>query len=196
MKLKNTSAWLLTFVIAFIFIAVDQTTALNQKFDTNPVLYDFKGTLLSGKTVPLSNYKGKVVLLTNIALKCGTTPQLRELQALYTEYSPKGLVILGFPSNDFTGVEPSEPEVIQRMCKTNFGVTFPLLVPGAVTGPKKQEVFAFLTSNGPEDIQGEVGFNFEKFLVDKNGMVRKRFGPFNGAQSEAVRKSVEDLLNE
>lgn len=150
-----------------------------------------------GKPLSFSSYAGQVILVSNIALKCGTTPQLSALEELYETYHEQGFIVLGFPSNDFTGKnEPTDPVKIGDMCKNDFGVTFPILAPGHVRGEKIQEVFRFLTHSCHDKYQGEVHFNFEKFLIDRAGKVRHRFGPFTSAKSHKLRREVEALLEE
>ncbi len=162
-----------------------------------PILHEFFAKTLMGKTIQFSDYAGKVVLITNIALKCGTTPQLGALQELYEDYNEKGLIVLGFPSRDFAGkMEPTDPVEIGEMCKKDFGVSFPIFTPGHVRGQKSQPVFKFLTSTSHDDHQGEVHFNFEKFLIDKEGRVRHRFGPFTSAKSNKLRREIESLLEQ
>jgi glutathione peroxidase len=156
--------------------------------------YDLRATLLDGREISFADYKGKVVLVVNLALKCGTTPQLKELQDLYQEMSEKDLVILGFPSNDFTGVEPSNPKDINDFCKLHYGVSFPLFRPGSVKGKDIQPVYKYLVQNLPESSSGEISFNFEKILVGPDGKVFSRYGSFTGAQSKALRKSIDSLL--
>lgn len=151
---------------------------------------------LQRTTVDFERYRGKVVLVTNIALKCGTTPQLRELQSLYEKYKDQGLVVLGFPSNDFTGVEPVDGKKIKELCKENFGVTFPLFQIGHVKGKESQEVMKYVSYSGQQEMRGDIEFNFEKFLIGKNGKVRGRYGPFTGATSHVMKKHVETLLAE
>jgi len=159
-------------------------------------LYDYSATTLENETISLAKFRGKVLLVSNIALKCATTPQLSALQTLFEKFGPRGFVILGFPSNDFTGKEPNEAKEILSTCEKRYGVKFPLFVPGPVTGPRKQSVFSYLTSSCPEEDKGEVGFNFEKFLIDKHGKVRARYGPFTGAMSDILQEDVENLLKE
>ena len=159
-------------------------------------LYSLEVESISGNATTLEKYRGKVLLITNIALKCGTTEQLHALQKLYDNYQERGLVVLGFPSNDFTGEDTSEPKEIHNTCSNKYGVTFPLFKPAPIRGEAVQDVFSYLTTSGTEDIQGDVAFNFEKFLIDKKGKLRDRFGPFTGAQSEALLSRVDALLSE
>ncbi len=158
--------------------------------------YSLRATSLDGKVVQFEDLRGKVVLVSNIALRCGTTPQLGALQKLYETYAKEGLVVLGFPSNDFTGEDLSSTTTIRNTCSNRFGVSFPIFKPGSVTGERTQPVFAFLTESGSDEIKGPVSFNFEKFLIDRSGMLRNRFGPFTGAQSQVVESNVRELLRE
>ncbi len=158
--------------------------------------YELTGQLLSGKSVKFQDYKGKVVVVVNTATKCGTTPQFRELQSLYQEFRDQGLVILGFPSNDFTGVEPSDSKELSSFCRINYGVTFPVFRSGHVKGENAQPIYQYLTSQLPEESAGEISFNFEKILVSRSGRVVERYGSFTGAQSSAMKKTIKDLLSE
>ncbi len=182
------------FIALFLLFSGDPTIAKEREAPSS--FYNLEAHTLAGKVTSFENYKGKVLLVTNIALQCGTTPQLHALQKLYEQHSDDGLTVLGFPSNDFTGEDTSKPKKIKEACKKNFGVTFPLFRPASVVGDDKQKVFSFLTTSGSEDIQGEVAFNFEKFLIDKEGKVRERYGPFTGAQSEVVKTRIKELLEE
>ena len=158
--------------------------------------YTLKATRLDGTTIHFKELQGKVVLVSNIALRCGTTPQLGALQKLYETYSKEEFVVMGFPSSDFTGEDLSSAKRIKDTCSGKFGVSFPLFKPGSIKGDNTQPVFDFLTKSGKEEIRGPVGFNFEKFLIDRSGVLRNRFGPFTSAQSEVVESSIKALLNE
>ncbi|MCB0354156.1 MAG: hypothetical protein KDD64_11545, partial [Bdellovibrionales bacterium] len=135
---------------------------------------------------------------TNIAIGCGTTPQLKDLQALYDEYRDESFVVLAFPSADFAPADKREVDsaALHKFCKMKYGVSFPVFWPDHVTGEGKQTVFRFLTEHSPEEMQGEVGFNFEKFLIGKDGTVRERFGPFTGAMSHRLKSAIEKLIAE
>jgi len=165
--------------------------------DTPPSIHTVSAQRLDGKQVKFSDFKGKVVLISNIATKCGTTPQLKDLQALHENYKEQGLVVIGFPSSDFSPWSSKDHyQEITNTCRKVYGVTFPLFSPDAVIGPKEQEVFKFLTNYPDEEINGEVGFNFEKFLIAKDGTLRARFGPFTSALSAAVKVKLDRLLRE
>lgn len=137
--------------------------------------YDFAVIDVEGKPAKLSSYKGKVALIVNVASKCGYTPQYTDLQALYEKYKAKGFVVLGFPSNDFGGQEPGSDKEIKTFCETNFNVKFPLFDKGPVKGETKQPLYKFLTEESGDTYKGEIGWNFEKFLVDKEGHVVGRY---------------------
>jgi len=131
-------------------------------------LYDFKVNSLDGKPADLAQYNGHVVLVVNVASKCGFTPQYKGLEALYTKYQGQGFFILGFPSNDFGHQEPGTPEEIETFCKDKFSVTFPLFekVDVLKTLPTQAPVYQFLTTKFPQP-----SWNFCKYLIDKNGQV-------------------------
>ncbi len=136
-------------------------------------IYDLTVKDIDGKEVALSTYKGKTLLIVNSASKCGYTKQYKGLEELYSKYKDKGLVVLGFPSNDFGGQEPGSNEDIKKFCQTNFNVKFPLFAKGPVKGPEKQPLFEILTNSAPQT--GEIKWNFEKFLVSKDGRVIGRY---------------------
>lgn len=148
---------------------------------------------IDGKDVDLSQYKGKVVLIVNTASKCGMTPQYEGLQKLYEDKKEAGLVILGFPANDFRGQEPGTNEEIAEFCTSKYGVTFPMFEKIAVTGEGKHPLYAQLAEQ-PEPIGGEPKWNFTKFLVDRDGRVVARFEPKVKPDDAAFLKKVEELL--
>ncbi|MBV9463070.1 MAG: glutathione peroxidase [Verrucomicrobiae bacterium] len=125
------------------------------------------------KPTDLSAYKGKVLLIVNVASKCGFTPQYSGLESLYEKYKDKGFDLLAFPSNDFGGQEPGTLPEIQKFCSTKYNVKFPLFDKVHAKGPQKDPLYAYLTSAATPP--GEVGWNFEKFLIGKDGKVAGRF---------------------
>jgi len=137
----------------------------------------FKMKSLSGEEVDLASYQGKVVMIVNVASKCGYTGQYEQLQKLHGKYAGQGLAILGFPCNQFLGQEPGSAEEIQAFCRKNYGVTFDMFAKVEVNGENACELYKFLTSldTKPKGA-GKIGWNFEKFLIDRNGMVVARFG--------------------
>ncbi|MCS6976102.1 MAG: glutathione peroxidase [Gemmatales bacterium] len=133
---------------------------------------------LDGKTVDLSQYKGKVVMIVNVASKCGLTPQYQQLEALYEKYADKGFVIVGVPANNFGGQEPGTDAEIADFCKKNYGVKFPMLSKVSVKGDDKCDLYKFLTSKETNPkFAGEITWNFEKFIIGRNGQVVARFAP-------------------
>ena len=157
---------------------------------------DIVVTDINGQSVQLSSFKGRVVLIVNTASKCGFTAQYKSLEALYEKYSQQGFVVLGFPSNDFGNQEPGTNEEIKSFCQKNFGVTFPMFAKGSVKGPEKQELFKTLTELSSKELQGEIGWNFEKFLIDRKGNLRARYSSFTTPMAESMTETIEKLLAE
>jgi glutathione peroxidase len=156
-------------------------------------LQDVPFQTMDGKTTSLKDYEGKVVLVVNVASKCGLTKQYEALEALYKKYAPEGFVVLGFPCNDFNGQEPGTNEEIRQFCQTKFNVTFPLFDKISVKGPSQAPLYAALT--GPEaKFPGDVKWNFGKFLIGKNGEVLARFEPRTTPDDPAVTAAVESAL--
>lgn len=156
-------------------------------------IYDFVVKDSKGEDVSLSNYKDKVIIVVNTASACGYTPQYKDLQALYEEYKEEGLVILGFPCNQFMNQEPGSNEEIQSFCELNFGVNFPVFGKIDVNGDKADPLFKYLSSKAP-GIMGlkSIKWNFTKFIIDKNGEVIERFAPQTNPQE--MRSTIEKLL--
>jgi glutathione peroxidase len=150
---------------------------------------------INGHDTSLKAYAGKVILLVNVASKCGNTPQYAGLQALYQKYQDKGLVVIGVPSNDFAGQEPGTPEEIKTFCTQNYGVTFPLMAKVHVKGKNKCALYAALTGPGAP-FPGEVKWNFGKFLIDRQGQVVQRFEPSVKPETPEVTQAVEAALKQ
>ena len=141
---------------------------------TTPALLDLTVQSIDGKPVNLSAYKGQVVLIVNVASKCGYTPQYEGLEKLYTDKKDAGLVVLGFPANDFMGQEPGTNAQIAEFCKAKFGVTFPMFEKITVTGDKQHELFKRLTAEAKE-MGGAPGWNFTKYLIARDGTLIARY---------------------
>ena len=158
-------------------------------------IYDIELPRLSGKPAKLSEYAGKVVLAVNTASKCGHTPQYAGLQALHDRYAERGFTVLGFPSNQFFNQEPGSAEQIQEFCTINYGVTFPLFAKLDVKGAQRHPLYAIL-SEFPDDAgkAGNVTWNFEKFLIGRDGRVVRRFRPKVLPEDPAVVGAIEALL--
>jgi glutathione peroxidase len=158
-------------------------------------IYDIDLPTLSGQPTSLSIYAGKVILAVNTASRCGFTPQYKGLQELQDRYSPQGFTVLGFPCNQFFRQEPGSAEQIQSFCTVNYGVSFPLFAKLDVKGSKQHPLYAIL-SEFPDDTgkAGNVTWNFEKFLVGKDGRVARRFRPKVVPENRIVTSAIEALL--
>ncbi|MDL4843151.1 glutathione peroxidase [Aquibacillus rhizosphaerae] len=140
-------------------------------------IYDITVNKPNGNSYPLSEYEGKVMLIVNTATKCGLSGQFDGLEEIYQNYKDKGLVVLGFPSNQFANQEPGTSEEAEETCRINFGVTFPIHEKITVNGKNTHELFQHLKNNTKGFLSKEIKWNFTKFLVDQNGEVIDRFGP-------------------
>ena len=156
-------------------------------------LYDFTAVDIQGKEIPLSDYRGKVLLIVNTASKCGFTPQYEGLEALYRDLQAKGLVVLGFPCNQFGAQEPGGEAEIGAFCEKNYGVSFPLFAKIEVNGPGTHPLYRFL-KKAKAGVLGTSGikWNFTKFLVDREGRVVGRYAP--ATKPEALKGAIEGLL--
>lgn len=148
---------------------------------------------LSGEPENLEDYRGKVVLMVNTASKCGFTPQYAGLQALYEKYKDQGLVVLGFPANNFGGQEPGTSHDIAEFCRENYGVTFPIFAKISVKGEDIHPLYRKLIG-APAPIGGEVQWNFQKYLLDRDGHVVSKFLSPVEPQDEQITKQIEELL--
>lgn len=177
-------------------------------------IYDIPVRTLAGQETTLDQFKGKVLLIVNVASKCGLTPQYEGLEKLYKQYRDRGFAIAGFPSNDFAGQEPGTSADIQAFCTTNFGVDFPMFEKVPVVGPQKHPLYAELIKEKPAAVSTsevpfadnlrkygihpneapEVLWNFEKFLVDRNGKVVERFSPDTEPANPALTAAIEKEL--
>ena len=158
-------------------------------------IYEIELPSLGGMPAALSEYAGKVVLAVNVASRCGFTPQYKGLQALQDRYADRGFTVLGFPCNQFFNQEPGSAEQIQEFCSLNYGVTFPLFAKLDVKGSNQHPLYAIL-SEFPDDQgkPGKVTWNFEKFLVGRDGHVVRRFRPKVEPEDPKVTASIEALL--
>ena len=159
-------------------------------------LYEFTMEDIDGNDVKLEAYKGQVAMIVNVASRCGFTPQYEGLEAIYEKYKDRGFTILGFPANNFLGQEPGEEADIKAFCSTNFGVKFPLFAKISVTGKDQHPLFTLLTSkqSNPE-FGGDITWNFNKFLLDKNGKIVARFGTKENPDSQEVTSAIEKFLD-
>ena len=158
-------------------------------------VYDFTLPSIDGEPMPLANFKGKVVLLVNVASKCGYTPQYKGLEALYEKYKGQGLVILGFPANNFGAQEPGTNQEIKTFCSTKYSVTFPMYAKVSVKGADQTPLYQYLTTKADPSHSGDIKWNFTKFLVDRDGHVVQRFESAVTPDSPDVVSAVEKELN-
>jgi glutathione peroxidase len=173
-------------------VAFGVSAAAHSEEKTVPAALSFKAKDIDGKEVDLSKYKGKVILVVNVASQCGLTPQYKDLEALNEEYHDKGLVVLGFPCNQFGGQEPGTEKEVKEFCKSNYDVSFDLFSKIDVNGEKAHPFYKHLTSlefNGKKD--APIGWNFEKFLIDRDGKVVARFKPAVEPKSPEVVGAIE-----
>jgi glutathione peroxidase len=156
-------------------------------------LYDIEVAAIDGKKQKLDDYAGKVLLIVNVASKCGFTPQYAGLEKLYRKYADRGLVVLGFPCNQFGGQEPGTEEEISKFCSLHYDVTFPIFAKVDVNGDETHPLFALLKQQAPGLLGTQaVKWNFTKFLVDRQGRARKRFAPSD--TPESIEPEVEAAL--
>jgi glutathione peroxidase len=158
---------------------------------------DFTMKSIDGNDVKLDNYSGKVLLLINVASKCGYTKQYKGLESIYQKYKEQGLVVMGFPANNFFWQEPGTNEEIKTFCSTKYNVTFPMFAKISVKGGKIHPLYKFLTSKqtNPE-FSGSISWNFNKFLVDRSGKVIGRFSSKDEPESEKVVNAIEQALKQ
>ncbi len=160
---------------------------------TQPSVYDFEALSIDGKPAALASQRGKVLLIVNTASQCGFTPQFAGLEQLWKDYGDRGLVVLGFPSNQFGGQDPGSNDQIASFCEMNYGVSFPMMAKVEVNGAQAHPLWKFLTS----EARGVLGtqaikWNFTKFLVGRDGSVLKRYAPTD--TPESLRKDIEAAL--
>jgi glutathione peroxidase len=160
-----------------------------------PDIYDFSAKAIDGGEQPLGDYRGKVLLVVNVASRCGLTPQYRGLQTLHAEYAPRGFAVLGFPCNQFAGQEPGGDADIKAFCTANFGVTFPMFSKLEVNGAGRAPLYTWLTGQATApDGPGDIKWNFAKFVVDRAGGVAARFAPTTAPTAPEVRAAIENAL--
>jgi len=155
-------------------------------------LHDFEAQTIDGKPCKLSQYKDKVVLVVNVASKCGLTPHYKGLQELYEAYGDRGLVVLGFPCNQFKGQEPGTEAQIQSFCSLEYGVTFPMFSKIDVNGKGRHPLYAWLATQPTQpEGPGDIAWNFGKFLIGKQGQILKRFAPTVEPKDPALVSALE-----
>jgi glutathione peroxidase len=156
---------------------------------------DFTMRDIDGKDIKLKKYKGNVLLVVNVASKCGYTPQYEGLQSIYTKYKDKGFYVLGFPANNFGSQEPGTETEIKEFCSSKYHVTFPMFAKISVKGDDQDPLYKFLTNKETDpDFGGDITWNFNKFLIDRNGKVVARFTSKDTPESEKVTSAIEKYV--
>lgn len=178
--------------ITIIFLVVSTLFAQEKKEKPMTPFYSFTMKTIDGKEKSLEEYKGKVVMVVNVASFCGYTPQYKQLEAIYEKYKDKGFVIAGFPANEFGEQEPGTENDIKTFCEKNYGVTFDLFSKIIVKGNGIHPLYKYLTTE--TNFKGDIGWNFTKFLVDKNGNIVARYKSGIKPDDKEVVSAIEGLL--
>ena len=180
-------------VVLFILISIMVAKSINENIAIDPLtsFFNLEANSIEGKARKMEEFKGKKILVVNVASKCGLTPQYAELETLYQKYSDK-LVILGFPSNDFFRQEPGNNEEISSFCSKNYSVTFPLFEKIKVKGSKKHGVYDWLTDSKQNGWNKKgPSWNFTKYLIDEDGKLIKRFSPRTSPLSDQITSLID-----
>lgn len=198
MQSNDFSVFLIFAIVALIIYSGSESIAINSRINNKgdelkQNISDIVVKDMNNKDVKLSDYDGKVLLIVNVASKCGYTKQYKGLQEIYDKYNSQGFEILSFPCNQFGGQEPGTNEQIAEFCSANFGVTFKLFDKIDVNGSKRSPLYERLT-NSPSVEKGDVKWNFEKFLIDKKGNIVKRFLTKVDPTSKEVISAIESEL--
>lgn len=158
-------------------------------------IYDYPVTALDGSSADLNDYQGKALLMVNVASKCGLTPQYAGLEKLHEEFADRGFTVLGFPCNQFMGQEPGSAEEIATFCSATYGVTFPMFAKIDVNGTERDPLYAELSQTSDADgVDGDIRWNFEKFLIGPDGSVAARFAPQVEPEDPALVAAIEAAL--
>lgn len=190
LELKITTITVIIVLVSLLFL--DGAANSGEK---NKTIFDFAVKDIDGKDVALSQYRGKVILLVNVASKCGYTSQYDGLQKIYAEYKDLGFVVLGFPANNFNGQEPGTNEEIKEFCQLNYGVEFPMFSKISVKGEDIHPLYKYLISEEASGrYAGEITWNFNKFLVNRSGKVIGRFASKDKPESEKVTSAIEKAI--
>lgn len=177
-------------IIALLFASI---LTMETK-DAQTSFYDHTVTDITGEEVSLDAYKGKVIMIVNTASKCGFTKQYSDLQQLYETYREKEFVILGFPANNFGNQEPGSDEEIRTFCDMNYNISFPMFSKVEVAGSDQHPLFSYLTQHENRDFSGSINWNFEKFLIDRDGQLLRRFRTRVNPMDDVIRNAVSELL--
>jgi glutathione peroxidase len=182
----------LSLLFAVVFLLLFNNVSNSKNEDSKMSVYDFKVKNIDGREVSLSDYKGKVVLIVNVASQCGFTPQYKGLQEIYTKYNKMGFEVLAFPCNQFGGQEPGSNAEIKSFCDINYKTTFPIFDKIEVNGTNTNPLYAYLKKNGKGFIGDEIKWNFTKFLISKDGKVIDRYA--SNTKPESISSDIEKAL--
>lgn len=192
MRNFSIAAIVIAFVASLAFLTL---SSAEQPVNAASSIYDFKVKDIDGKDIKLKKYKGSVLLVVNTASKCGYTPQYEGLQVTFDKFKDKGLVVLGFPANNFGGQEPGTAAEIKEFCESKYKVTFPMFAKISVKGDDADPLYAYLTSKETNpQFAGDITWNFNKFLIDRKGNIVARFTSKETPTSEAVTQAIEKYL--
>ncbi len=180
-------------LVLFLYATAGYFQPMPQSHNESPI-YEFTMKTIDGVDRSLSVYKGKVLLVVNVASQCGYTPQYEDLEATYRKYAEKGLMVLGFPANNFGAQEPGSDAEIKEFCKLNYDVTFDLFSKISVKGEGQHPLYRYLTQETP--FKGEVRWNFQKYLVDRKGNVAAMFPTRVKPSDREVVQKIEELLSQ
>ena len=184
----------LPFILLILFTSVLVSQPKEQTLVDTKSIYDFTMKTIDGKAKSLADYKGEVLLVVNVASQCGYTPQYKDLEEVFEKYKGKGFRILAFPANNFGEQEPGSDQEIKTFCQTNYSVTFDLFSKISVKGDDQHPLYSYITKESP--FPGDVKWNFQKYLVDKNGNIVAMFPSRVKPTDKAFIEKVESLLGQ
>jgi len=197
MRSNVTKALAIVCCVSAIALSLSVASGKSSNSGDARSVYDFTMKNIDGKQESLSEFRGHVTLVVNVASRCGFTPQYEALQKLYLKYKDQGFVILGFPANNFMSQEPGTDEEIKTFCSSKYNVTFPMFSKISVKGSDIHPLYKYLTDKSTDpQFGGDIRWNFNKFLVDKNGQVIARFEPPVKPDSDEVVQAIEKALHQ
>jgi glutathione peroxidase len=197
MKMLIAGIIIVAVFITFAALKFSSSTAApkGEIMETGKTIYDFTVNDIDGNPKSLADYKGKVVVIVNVASKCGLTPQYKDIEAFYQQWKDKGVVVLGFPANNFMGQEPGTAEQIKTFCSLNYGVTFPMFEKISVKGNDKHPLYQYLTKKDQNGwFEEEVSWNFQKFLINKEGKMIKSFSPRTSVTDKDFITAIQENI--
>ncbi len=195
MKNKSISFLLLSLTFSLFTIGCNAKSNNTEVTGSGKTVYDFTMKDIDGNSIPLSKYKGKVLVIVNTASQCGLVGQFEEIENFYKKYKDKGVVVLGFPANNFLGQEPLSNTEIKSFCTKNYGVTFPMFSKISVKGNDIDPLYKYLTNKSENGVlDAPIKWNYQKFIIDKNGNVAVSLSPRTSVNDQDFLQSLEDVL--